>query len=163
MSEIPKAVPTVESILPQVPRQRYHRLKCGVPIPEPDKQRWRGWNRRSRDKCLIAIDDIGHYASVTTTFTGVDLNTEEGAPLLYITVVHGSRFAESRYYRTVEEAVKGHEQIVRRIFDEYDDDPGVRFEPLTGRPAQPYTFWQRCGQVLDRVLERIRRLRSSQD
>ena len=60
-------------------------------MPFPDDEKWLQWRRKSGGKGLIAIDQIRRYAWVVITFLGFDLNRGEGAPLLYMIVVNGSR------------------------------------------------------------------------
>lgn len=114
-------------------------------IPEPDVLAWARWMEDARPSGRIIIGQktftiCGHEMLVSTVFLGANHNfSGEGEPILYETMVLGdgevvakladmSEQVESsifalafggvdiqRRYRTRQEAVKGHEQMVQFV------------------------------------------------
>ena len=86
----------------------------GKPVLEPNILRWARWYE-SADR-RVAWSDISQGVHVSTVFLGIDHNFGGGPPLLYETMVFGGPMDQHQErYTTREEAVAGHEEVVRRV------------------------------------------------
>lgn len=80
------------------------------------------WAKRFEDKKLrqIANTEFGDYIRISTVFLGLDHNFDgSGPPILFETMIFGSSLNEQQWrYATYEEAEKGHEAAVERVYHE---------------------------------------------
>jgi hypothetical protein len=92
-------------------------LKDGLPIPEPDLMKWAGWFENADKERRVALTERDGVM-VSTVFLSLDHNfVRRGPPLLYETLVRGGDHdGEMDRYSTKEEAVAGHEQMVKLCF-----------------------------------------------
>lgn len=92
-------------------------LKDKVPVLEPDLEKWAKWF--SNNKRSIAADQIGE-SLISTVFIGIDHNFFPGGEsLLFETMVFdGPLDGEQERYHTWDEAVKGHEEMLKRVKNE---------------------------------------------
>jgi len=101
---------------------------------EPDLLKWANWFQVSRNKHGVMQNTIGEY-EVSTVFLGLDHNfTGKGVPILWETMVFERKETEVkigarmqsirktldtdnmfRRYATKEEALKGHEEIMKSV------------------------------------------------
>lgn len=92
-------------------------LMDGVPVPEPDLIRWAEWMETSPDRC-IAFSVVGEGLQVSTVFLGVDMGlglNDTADPILFETMVFIGEhpvYGFQERYRTLEEAMLGHERGV---------------------------------------------------
>lgn len=95
---------------------RYILSESGNPIPEPDLLKWADWFGKfeNRRLCLTKRGKV----EVSTIFLGLDHDFSfQGPPVLWETMVFGGEHdGEMNRYCTREEALKGHENMVRIVF-----------------------------------------------
>lgn len=90
----------------------YAKLVEGNVIPSSDVLEWARWFE-SADK--VALTEIGEGVRVSTVFLGINYDLSS-TPLWFETMVFGGdhdQFCE--HYSTLEQAVLGHERIVRMV------------------------------------------------
>lgn len=90
---------------------RYILDEQGNPVPEPDLLKWAKWFEEAGEKRRIAHDVKGE-CSVSTVFIGLDHSFGGKSPLLYETMVFGSKEDIQERYATKEEALAGHKRIL---------------------------------------------------
>ncbi len=93
----------------------------GVPVVEPDKNKWAEWYERTN---ILVARDVLNELDVRTWFLGLNYS-REGTPLLYETMVFGDLSATDvwegwegwgeKRYSTREQAFAGHQYVVARI------------------------------------------------
>jgi len=81
------------------------------PVPEPDLLKWAKWFHESGPKRRVAHDTKGN-CSVSTVFLGLDHSFGSGPPLLFETMVFGSKEDIQERYSTWDEALAGHKRIL---------------------------------------------------
>lgn len=97
------------------------------PVPIEDTLEWARWFERSIDERRVSYTTIGDVR-ISTTFLGVDHGTNDGAPILFETMIFGGpNDGFQRRYSTWDEAFMGHRRIVRNMYagrdvQEDDDD-----------------------------------------
>lgn len=81
---------------------------------------WAKWMEENYLNLHVADETIGDIR-VSTVFLGLDHNFGSGKPLLFETMVFGGLFNNRmNRYSTWEEAVKGHNKMVKRIKKEVE-------------------------------------------
>ena len=85
----------------------------GNPKPEPDLMVWAEWFEKSQEKRRVALTKIGDK-EVSTVFLGMDHSFGRGSLLLYETMVFGDEDGIQERYSTKEEALAGHDKIVKQ-------------------------------------------------
>lgn len=91
-------------------------LKNGIPVLEPDVLKWHKWFE-TNDR-HIKRDVINQNIIVSTFFTGMNYNFDDGLPVLFETMVfmgEGIAHEWTERYTSVNEALKHHELIVQII------------------------------------------------
>jgi hypothetical protein len=84
------------------------------PVPCPDILEW-GKFFQQKKRRRVARTKVGDVL-VSTVFLGLDHNWGDGPPVLFETMVFdGDLDQEINRYPTWDEAVKGHEEMVRRV------------------------------------------------
>jgi hypothetical protein len=90
----------------------------GNPVPERDLLKWATWMEDS-EHCHFLKTDLGPLGWISTIFLGVDhdffsLNEEQThCPILWETMVFGGPYdQEQRRYRSREDALQGHAELV---------------------------------------------------
>jgi len=85
----------------------------GKPVPEPDTMKWGRWMGKA-DR-IVAKTDIEADIDVSTVFLGLDHGFDDTV-LLYETRVFGGPFdMETDRYTTRDEALQGHNNMVKKI------------------------------------------------
>lgn len=87
----------------------------GIPVVEPDALKWSDWFEIT-DRC-VASTMIGPDG-ISTVFLGRDIQSGNGLPLLYETLVFPGEGRSESYcerYSTREEAIKGHKKAVAAV------------------------------------------------
>jgi hypothetical protein len=89
----------------------------GVPVPEPDPNRWSEWFATAdRDVQKTAVPTTAVAVFVSTVFLGMASRSVDGPPLVYETMVfRGLLNGESQRYPTRAEALTGHERMIARV------------------------------------------------
>lgn len=90
-------------------------LSDKTPIPATDRDLWALWWHQPGNRILAQTNVAGSL--VSTIFLGMDHSFGDGSdPILFETMVFGDRVDEiSRRYRTWDDAMEGHEKIVKEI------------------------------------------------
>ncbi len=93
---------------------RYILDKNGKPVPEPDLMKWAKWLERSNR--ILARTPIGKVV-VSTVFLGLDHSFFEKKPVLWETMIFGSKLKGlvdyQVRYTSRNSAIKGHEDAVK--------------------------------------------------
>jgi len=90
-------------------------LKNGEPVPEPDFLTWMTWMEGAEENHCVAWTEIGDV-KVSTIFLGLDHSLGGGGPVLFETMIFGGEHDEyQERYRTLEEAMIGHERAVNLV------------------------------------------------
>lgn len=94
---------------------RYYILE-GREIREiPDLLEWARWFNTDR-KSIARKRFYFRKITVSTVFLGIDHSFDDGAPLLFETMVFGGTLdGEMERYSTYEEALAGHKAMVKRV------------------------------------------------
>ena len=89
-------------------------LKGKKPIKEPDLMKWAKWFEKSER--FVAKTEIKGI-TISTIFLGLDHNYfGNEVPILFETMVFGGELdQEEERYSTWDEAVKGHDEMVKRV------------------------------------------------
>lgn len=99
---------------------RYVLNEAGEPQLEPDVIKWEVWYESAdTEVCQDRFEFEGQEILVITVFLGLDLSFGVGAPLLYETIVDG-REEDCERYATRDEAVAGHERVVKEVKEELE-------------------------------------------
>lgn len=86
-------------------------------VEESDLMKWAKWLDTADRK--VAKTKLKNDVRVSTVFLGLDHSYKEGPPLLFETMVFGGKHdGDMERYSTWQEAVRGHERIVRRLRNE---------------------------------------------
>ena len=86
-----------------------------MPVPISDIHEWAKWMEGNDASRRVAIDFIGG-AKVSTVFLGIDYSFGGVAPLLFETMIFGGPLdGEQNRYFTWDEAVAGHNEMVKRV------------------------------------------------
>lgn len=87
--------------------------KNGNPKEETDLMAWGKWMETA--DMIVGKTTIGKV-KISTVFLGLDHNFDGGKPLIYETMVFGGELdGEQMRYSTKQEAIKGHEEIVKKV------------------------------------------------
>lgn len=91
-------------------------LKDGVPVHEPDIKKWGLWFQTA-DRVLNKTKVEG--VEVSTVFLGLDHGFDnEDLPVLWETMIFGGPHDQEEWrYTSREEAMAGHERIVRALLE----------------------------------------------
>lgn len=94
---------------------RYILDDAGRPTPEPDLVRWAMWYETAQRK--VAETHVEQGVRVSTVFLGLDHQYDEGAPILWETMVFGGPYneAQERCAGSREQAEAMHEAMVARV------------------------------------------------
>jgi hypothetical protein len=85
------------------------------PIEVEDAVIWGKWFQENSAKRRVAYEVLTD-CNVSTVFLGLDYSFGEGTPMLFETMVFGGKFdGEVERYSTREEALAGHEEMVKKI------------------------------------------------
>jgi hypothetical protein len=108
-------------------RGRYVLNQHHEPVPVKDLFLWAAWFEEDETRIVKqdTVTELGELVSpfksvfVSTVFLGLDHNfMEKGPPILFETMVFGGPFNHTMWrYATWDEAVKGHEQLVKMVRD----------------------------------------------
>jgi hypothetical protein len=92
----------------------YYRLDDELrPIP-CDRSEWEGFLKT--DAATVATTNIGAFATVATTFEGVDDDfSDEGEPHLFMTMIRREEHSEAEGHRSWHEAEAAHRQRVDEL------------------------------------------------
>lgn len=95
-------------------KRKYYLLDDGQVTTTDDLMAWAQWFETADRR--VAVTQVGEY-EVSTVFLGIDHNfSGDGEPVLYETMVfldgHGT---DSERYTTREEAIVGHNRMVKRV------------------------------------------------
>lgn len=84
---------------------------------EPIEVSYEEWAKSfNRDDRRIAYDEIPDVGAVSTVFLGIEHGHVNGAPLLFESLVMGSKYdGEMMRYTTRAEAVAGHAKLLRKV------------------------------------------------
>lgn len=83
------------------------------PRREPDLLTWARWYETADRR--VALTECGEVR-ISTVFLSLPLLDDQGPPLLFETMVFGgSTDRDAEHYSTWDEAVAGHEKIVREV------------------------------------------------
>lgn len=94
------------------------------PVPVKDTRQWAEWmknlERRRVQVDKVLLEEVGFFVTISTVFLGMDYGYLEAKPLLFETMVFQGDDVDSlqRYY-TWEQALKGHDTMVRKIKDKF--------------------------------------------
>lgn len=76
------------------------------------------WRERHKDELQIAHSELPDGRSVSTVFTGRNLEHLTKPPIVFETIIHGGAFnGWTTGYSTYEEALKGHNGWVKTLRD----------------------------------------------
>ena len=89
-------------------------LNRKIPVKEPDLMKWGKWFETAERR--VAKTEINGI-TISTIFLGLDHNYfGNEVPILFETMVFGGELdQEEERYSTWEEAVKGHDEMVKRV------------------------------------------------
>jgi len=86
-----------------------------TPVEEPDLMKW-GKFFEDADARTVARADVSPDVYVSTVFLGIDHSYEGGPPVLFETMVFGGTMEEEMArYTTWDDAVAGHDEMVKRV------------------------------------------------
>ena len=82
------------------------------PVIEPNLLKWADWFEITENR-IVSKNNVKNIM-VSTVFLGLDHNFDEGEPLLFETMIFGSRKYKNyqERYATWEEAEKGHQRAL---------------------------------------------------
>lgn len=95
----------------------------GDPVPEYDVIKWAMWFEQAGKDRVVAYTPIDGNEVVSTVFLGLDHSFSGGPPILYETMVFENDVQKDdfdhnqRRYHTREEAIEGHNEIVRLLLE----------------------------------------------
>ena len=103
-----------------------------------DLETWAKWfenaheARRVKRTVYNGVND--NEIVISTVFLGLDHNFfDEGPPILFETMVFGGLLdQETERYATWNQAVRGHDQMVRKVLS---TEPGLSIDSSTSKPA----------------------------
>jgi hypothetical protein len=93
----------------------------GEPVVCPDVIEWAMWMEANYRARSVALEEFEDGSAVSTVFLGLNHNHFGGEPLLFETMVFidwdgpDRETGTMRRYRNRDEAVAGHEEIVREV------------------------------------------------
>ena len=94
-------------------------LVDGEPVGVENVLEWMRWRQEHLDDCRVALTKLDGV-EISTVFLAVDygLWSEEMPPILFETMIFGGDNDRAcRRYSTLEEAMKGHEEMVERALE----------------------------------------------
>jgi len=127
-------------------RNKYFKLVNNKVVPCKDVFEWATWYETADEKRIIMRTELENDVLVSTVFLGINYNHfTHGLPILFETMVfEGKEDGLEKRYCTLEEAKKGHEEIVRSLEDQ---PPPLPPFPEPGQRLDE-NYWKEKGEKL---------------